>query len=214
MAKAVFFDLDGTLLDTAADIRDALNGALASFGYPAVTYGETLSYVGNGARRLAERAVPEGGDAEGVLAAFAKLYAGCRNEATRAYGGMAELLARLKQEGTKLAVITNKLQVSASRLIGKFYPALFDFVGGDDGTFPVKPDPSLTRYAALSMRVPLRDCVFVGDGETDVFTARNAGMVGVSVLWGYRTREQLAASGAQYFAEDVPALEKILKKFL
>ena len=85
-------------------------------------------------------------------------------------------------------------------------------MGGDDGSFPCKPDPTLTRYAALTLRVPMRECVFVGDGETDVLTAKNAGMYGISALWGYRSRELLAAAGATCFARDAGELEALLKQ--
>lgn len=207
---AVLFDLDGTLLDTVPDIRAALNAALAAFGYAPVSYEQTVAYVGNGAKKLAERAVPAGGDVEGVLAAFAERYTHSENALTRPYGGVKELLVSLKAAGYRLAVVTNKLQDSADKVIAAFYPALFDLVVGDSGLFPCKPDPSSARFAALSLRVPLKECFFVGDGETDVFTARNAGMVGVSTLWGYRTRAQLEAAGAKIFAEDPAALRTVL----
>ncbi len=84
-------------------------------------------------------------------------------------------------------------------------------MGGDSGNFPCKPDPSLAQYAALSLRVPFEECVFVGDGETDAQTAINAGLKGVSVLWGYRTREQLEQAGATRFASTVNELENFLK---
>ena len=210
MKKSVLFDLDGTLLDTVPDIRAALNASLAAFGYAPVSYEQTVAYVGNGAKKLVERTVPAGGDAGGVLAAFAERYTQSENALTRPYDGMRELLSSLKAAGFGLAVVTNKLQDSADKVIAKFYPALFDVVMGDSGLFPCKPDPAIARYAALSLRTPLGDCFFVGDGETDVFTARNAGMVGVSTLWGYRTRAQLEAAGAKIFAENVAALQEIL----
>ena len=214
MLEAVFFDLDGTLCDTVPDIRKALNDALESLGYPPVSYEQTAAYVGNGARKLVERATPKGADLEEFFTAFSKYYAASENELTVRYEGMLELITKLKSQGVKLAVITNKPQIPTEKVIAKFYPDLFDFVGGDSGMFSCKPDPSLTRYAALTLRVAPKNCVFVGDGETDVLTARNAGMVGLSALWGYRSRAQLEAAGARYFAEDVPAFEKFLGKFL
>ena len=210
---AVFFDLDGTLLDTVPDIRDALCRALADCGLPAVSDEETVSYVGNGARKLVERAAPRG-DTEKILSLFAKYYNSSESAHTLPYAGIREMLARLKARGAKLAVITNKLQPSAEKLMERFFPGVFDFVGGDDGSFPCKPDPSLSRYAALTMRVPIGESVFVGDGETDVATALNAGMVPVSVLWGYRKREVLEAAGAKLFARDADELWQILEKFL
>ena len=209
---AVFFDLDGTLLDTVPDIRASLNATLAEFGYPGISYEETCAFVGNGAKKLVVRALK--GDAENVeevYARFRERYGGSRNVETRVYDGIKELLARLKARGVKLAVVTNKPQNATERVIEKFFPDTFDFVGGDDGSIPCKPDPSLARYAALTMRVAPRDCVFVGDGETDVLTAKNAGMREIAVLWGYRTREQLASAGATAFASSCSELEKMLK---
>lgn len=207
--KAVFFDLDGTLLDTVPDIRAALNSALETCGEPPVSYGQTVAYVGNGAKKLVERAAPRG-DHERLLSLFAQNYNASDGALTRPYAGMPELVASLKAQGIKLAVVTNKLQPSTEKLTARFFPGLFDFVGGDDGSFPCKPDPTLTRYAALTLRVPMGECVFVGDGETDVLTARNAGMVPVSVLWGYRSREVLEAAGGKIFARDPEELKAIL----
>ncbi len=209
--EAVFFDLDGTLLDTAPDIRAALNRALTACGYAAIGETETVAFVGNGARKLIERAAP-GGDYEKVLSRFKEYYSASEHLLTRPYAGMQALAAGLKARGLKLAVVTNKLQRAADLLMERFFPGVFDFVGGDDGSFPCKPDPTLTRYAALTLRVPMRECVFVGDGETDVLTAKNAGMYGISALWGYRSRELLAAAGATCFARDAGELEALLKQ--
>ena len=126
---------------------------------------------------------------------------------------MAELLKGLKARGVKLAVVTNKPQGAATTSIEKFYPALFDYVGGDSGMFPCKPDPTLTRYVALSLRVPLNECVLVGDGEADVRTAQNAGIRSISALWGYRTREQLVQAGATAFAATPAELKRLLENF-
>ena len=208
--KAVLFDLDGTLLDTVPDIRAALNAALEAFGYPPIGYDETVAYVGNGAEKLVERAVPTGGDVRGVLSAFAVNYTNSENRFTRPYEGMADVLDALKVQGVKLAVVTNKLQASAEKVMEEFYPGRFDLVLGDSGLFPCKPDPTSARFAALSLRAPIGECVLVGDGETDVFTARNAGMGAISVLWGYRTRTALEAAGAKIFAARVSDLLPLL----
>ena len=209
---AVFFDLDGTLLDTVPDIRASLNATLEEFGYSGISYHETCAFVGNGAEKLVSRALPKSAEnLHEVYARFRERYGASDNEETKPYDGIRELLVRLKERGVKLAVVTNKPQNATERVIGKFFPDTFDFVGGDNGSFPCKPDPSLARYAALTMRVAPRDCVFIGDGETDVLTAKNAGMREIAVLWGYRTREQLAAAGATQFASSASELEKMLE---
>ncbi len=212
--RAVFFDLDGTLLDTVPEIRRTLNETLSRFSLPPVSPEEARRFVGNGAKKLIERATPEGAPRGEILADFRARYAESDNTATRPYDGAAECLSFLKERGCLLAVITNKPQEATGKTLSAFFPAgTFDFVGGDDGSFPVKPDPALTRYAALTLRVPMRECVFVGDGETDILTATGAEMRPVAALWGYRSREELAAAGAREFAEDFFALRKILTNF-
>ncbi len=210
--KAVFFDLDGTLCNTVGDIRYHVNKMLSSRGYAELSEAQTKAYVGDGAEKLIERALPAGAeDPEGCFAQFLESFSNSDGALLSLYEGEREALARLKERGYKLAVITNKPQEATRRTLAKFFPeGYFDFVGGDSGMFPVKPDPSLTRYAALALRVAPKDCAFVGDGEQDVRTAKNAGMRGISALWGYRTRSELSAAGATEFAESFSELVKIL----
>ena len=212
MLKAVFLDLDGTLLDTLGDIQYYVNEALAAFSFPPITLDETRRYVGDGAWDLMERAVPKGAkELEACYEYFREHFARNTQERTRLYEGEIETLTALKARGLKLGVITNKPQDATEGCIQKFFPAgIFDFVGGDSGLFPRKPDPSLARYAALFLRLSPSECAFVGDGETDAEVAINAGMFGVSVLWGYRTREQLAAAGATRFAASYGELYRLL----
>lgn len=214
MLKAVFFDLDGTLLNTIPDIQACLNASLEKFGYPSVDEAHTKAYVGDGARLLIERALPANcPDTDRVYEDFRARFAADPSERTHLYPDEADVLRALKARGLLLAVITNKPQDAAEAVLKRFFPAgTFDFVGGDTGMFPCKPDPSLARYAALKLRLPPAECAFVGDGEPDARVARNAGMQGISVLWGYRTREQLSAAGATLFAADFPSLQKILEK--
>ncbi len=209
--QAVFFDLDGTLLDTVHDIHAAVTGAQAELGYPVFTLAETMAAIGNGARTLIERATPQGGDTEALFRAYQDRYGRGQGELTRPFAGISELLGSLSVRGIKLAVVSNKPKEAVENVIGRFFPATFDFLGGDDGLFPLKPDPSLVRYAAFTLRVPIGQCVMVGDGETDVETARRAGMAEVAVLWGYRSREALAKAGATRFASTPAELEKILE---
>lgn len=211
--KAVFFDLDGTLCNTVGDIRYHVNKMLASRGYPELNEEQTKEYIGDGARRLIERALPEGArDVEECFSLFMETFSRSDGSLVSLYEGERDVLESLKERGCRLAVVTNKPQEATLRCLGKFFPeGFFDFVGGDSGMFPIKPDPSLTRYGALTLRVAPCECVFVGDGETDVLTAKNAGMRGISALWGYRTRARLEAAGAREFAENFAQLAKILE---
>lgn len=210
--KAIFFDLDGTICNTLADIRFHVNQMLRSRGYPEISEQQTKAFVGDGAKKLIERSLPaDAEDAEGCFEQFLESFSHSDGALLSLYDGEREALSAWKDEGWRLAVITNKPQEATRRTLAKFFPEdFFDFVGGDSGMFPVKPDPSLTRYAALSLRVSPKDCVFVGDGEQDVRTAKSAGMRGIAALWGYRTKQQLAAAGATEFAENFSELRKIL----
>ncbi len=211
MIKAVLFDLDGTLLDTLDDIAARVNEMLRAFSYPEISREEVQKYIGDGALRLVERALPRGANnIDECFAFFKKHFVNSDNALTKLFAGEEEAIDKLRARGLKLGIVTNKSQGATDRLIRKFFPDVFSFVGGDSGNFPCKPDPALALFAALSLRVAPAECLFVGDGETDVQTALRAGMRGVSCLWGYRTREQLTRAGAKDFAENFGDLEKFL----
>lgn len=214
MIKAVLFDLDGTILDTVPDIQACVNDMLRRHGYPEIDYAHTCAYVGDGAKMLIERALPKGvPDLDACYEDFRTHFAASKNELTRLYPDEMEVLESLKAKGIRLGVVTNKPQDAAENVLRQFFPAgFFDFVGGDSGMFPCKPDPSLARYAALTLRVAPAACAFVGDGETDAKVALEAGMCGISVLWGYRTRIRLEEAGATRFAASFKELQKILEK--
>ncbi len=215
MPEGVFFDLDGTLLDTLPDIRACLNASLEEYGCDPLTERQVRAFVGDGARRLVLRALPgKQALAEAVYRSFLTRYNASENPHTRIFDGMENVVRGLKARGVKLAVVTNKPQEAARRAVEQFFPGIFDCILGDSGMFPCKPDPTSVRYAALGMHTAIGRCVFVGDGEADVLTASNAGMAGVFVLWGYRTREQLEQAGARNFAETPAELENFFAKFI
>ena len=217
MIKAVLFDLDGTLLNTLEDIRYGVNSSLSQFGYPPISIEQTRSYVGVGARMLMRRALPNGASEEEVEECYRIFKSGMESATgrTQPYEGAVEVLKRLKSQGLKLGVVTNKPQGAAEAVLKACLPEIeFDSVCGDTGDFPVKPDPTIAYYCGLNMRIFPNECVLVGDGDTDVQTAINAGMVGVACTWGFRTREQLKNAGATLFAGDFYELEKILYNIL
>jgi len=209
MYKAVLFDLDGTLLNTSKDICKVLNGTLSHFNLPAVSLKQTIEYVGNGARVLVQRAVPQGADVdfEAVYTHYRAHFAACDNSLTELYDGEAVTLRTLSAHGIKLGIVTNKPQDATDGVYQKLLkPFNFGAVIGGSERFPLKPEPEAALNAAYLLGVLPQECLFVGDGETDVKTAANAGMDCLSVLWGYRTKTQLAAAGATNFVNSYAEL--------
>lgn len=213
MIKTVIFDLDGTLLDTSRDICKVLNDALAHYSLPAISLEKTVEYVGNGARLLVQRAIPAYAQPSlnRIFAYYAEHFAACDNELTIPYDGEDEALRKIKAKGIKLAIVTNKPQDATDGVYKKHLAKYgFDAVAGNTKEYPLKPDPALTLSVAERTGAKPCECLFVGDSETDVATARNAGMKCVSALWGFRTEEQLKKAGAERFAKSYRELTEII----
>jgi phosphoglycolate phosphatase len=198
----VLFDLDGTLLDTLADLGNAVNEVLAVHGFPAHPLDSYRYFVGEGVVRLIEAALPEDARRPDTIAsclrAFRENYGQCWSVETRPYGGVPELLDVLTARGLKLAVLSNKPHSFTQLCVQKLLPNwAFEAVFGQREGVPQKPDPAgALEIARLLGAVPSR-FLYVGDTAVDMQTARAAGMFPVGVLWGFRPREELAESGAQ-----------------
>ncbi|MGN0814969.1 MAG: HAD family hydrolase [Candidatus Coproplasma sp.] len=213
MYKAIIFDLDGTLLNTSLDIHSVLNSALSHFSLPEISLEKTVEYVGNGARKLVERAIPEDKTdmLDEVYAYYAEHFAACDNEQTCLYDGEEKFLLRIKACGIKTAIITNKPQAATEGVYNKHLARFsFDKVLGHTESYPLKPEPDSTLAVMAEFGVEPGDCLFVGDGETDVLTAKNAGIKCASVLWGYRSYEKLRNAGAETFITDFDELDKFV----
>ena len=211
MRTGILFDLDGTLLDTLADLHSSVNHALSVMGYPARTLEEGRLFVGNGARRLIAQAVPAGGDVEETLTRFREYYdAHCRVQ-TRPYDGILEALERVR-ERYPVAIVSNKPD-SAVKILSEIYFGGI-FARGEDVDCPRKPAPDMVYQTMAALGA--ERCVYVGDSEVDVLTAKNAGVPCLSVLWGFRDKGVLEAAGAEYFCEkpaDLPAaIDRIVKE--
>ena len=215
MYKAVIFDLDGTLLDSLDDIVLYLNKTLSRYSLPTVSRAKAIGYIGNGARELVRLAI---GDSnadrlEEILNYYRTLYANSDNALARLYDGEEEALKRLKSAGIKIAILSNKPHGATVRANEIFFKRFaFDAVQGQAEGVPLKPDPQAVYTLLDTLGVSKQDCLFVGDGETDVLTAENAGLKCASVLWGYRTKEQLSAVGATDFFENYSQLADFILK--
>ena len=197
--RAVIFDLDGTLVDTLEDLTAAMNAALGHFSLPARSAQACKMMIGNGARRFAERALPADRQdlAESLLALTREHYRDNCFKYSRLYDGMGETVRQLRQRGLRLAVLTNKDQIVAGRIIEHFFgTGAFEFVIGAIKGQPIKPDPGTTLGIVESIGLACDDFVFVGDSAVDIETARAAGIRSVGAAWGFRGRGELETAGA------------------
>ena len=211
MKTAILFDLDGTLLDTLGDLHAAVNHVLAEFDYPTRTIEEVCRFVGNGAAQLMRLAVPEGKRWEPVLAAFQTWYAAHCDILTKPYDGIPEALAILGQQ-YPLAVVSNKPDRAVKELAKIYFPTLY--ARGESADCPRKPAPDMVKKAMEALGAEM--CIYIGDSDVDIATAKNAGVPCISVTWGFRSETELRAAGAEYFCHtpaDLPQIvETILKR--
>lgn len=215
MKKLVIFDLDGTLLNTLEDLCSSTNFALRSEDLPERSLDEVRRFVGNGIRKLIERAVPEGTDAaltDRVFSAFKMHYTANCEVKTAPYGGIRELLRSLKNRGVLLGVVSNKADQPVKKLIVHYFPDTFDSVVGEREGVRKKPAPDSVLETVRTLGCEISDAVYVGDSDVDFHTAENAGCDCVLVSWGFRERELLKSFGvpvADAAADLLTELDKI-----
>ncbi len=197
--KAVIFDMDGTLLDTLADITDSVNYALGSLGFPLLVISEIRNYVGNGVLRMMELSVPGGTENplfNDAVSLFKRQYAeNCRNK-TRPYDGIMELLEWLLERGYKTAVISNKYDTAVKELNQFYFSEYIPLAIGESSDIKRKPAADMLLTALNRLSVTTEEAIYIGDSEVDIETAKNAGVDCISVAWGFRDRDWLAARGA------------------
>ena len=212
MKTGILFDLDGTLLNTLEDLLDATNYALAQCGYPARTLSELRRFVGNGAENQIRMSLPAGASLEEVqrvLKIYKPYYTEHCQVKTRPYDGIWESLAILKEK-YPIAVVSNKPDAAVKTLCGQMFPGIFAL--GEAPDCPRKPAPDMVHKACRAIGVDT--CVYVGDSEVDVRTAKNAGVPCLSVLWGFRDREDIEAAGGQYFCESPAQLTEKIEEII
>ena len=205
--KAILFDMDGTVLDTIDDLRDAVNHTLTLYGYPVCDTQQVKDATGNGARNLIAGCLPWGEatpNFEAILTEYKSYYAAHARIKTKPYEGIVALLDELQANGCKVAIVSNKPDGAVKALAAQFFPEIPAF--GEAG-LPRKPAPDMVYHALEVLGADKENAVYIGDSEVDVATARNAGMDMIAVSWGFRSREHLARNGAQSIADTIAQLQ-------
>ena len=214
MLKAVLFDLDGTLLDTIPDIAAGLNGGLAACGLPIHPPRDCEAFIGGGIREAVTKAAPAGTPEEvlqKVLDRYHDIYVDHCTDATRPYPGVEDMLHALSHQGLILGVLSNKTEATAQKIIAHFFPNVpFRCVFGRAEGRPLKPHTGAAAPALAALGLPPAEIAYVGDSGTDMTFAKAAGMLAVAAPWGYRSREELAACGADLLPDSPTQLGKAL----
>ncbi len=210
--KLVIFDLDGTLLDTIDDLKEAVNHAMSLRGFPTFTRDEVMAMIGHGARNLMRKALPIGHKDDDIVDAaysdFKAYYITHIDVHTKPFPGIQDLMSTLHHEGVMLAVASNKFQEGTEHLIKEFFPEIpFVAVLGGRPDFPLKPDPEIVGKVLRKAGVNREEAVMVGDSDTDMETAANGGIRGIAVGWGYRNMNEVVGWSVANSAEE---LQKML----
>ncbi len=199
MYKLIIFDLDGTLLNTIADLGVACNQALLHFGFPTHTAEEYPRLVGNGVNKLIERALPKEARNEATVLQlrdiFVPFYDKHNCDLTTPYEGILSTLTALRKRGITLAVASNKYQAATEKIVEHFFPNTFSLVLGERIKVPRKPDPQIVYdiIAAMSETISKEEILYIGDSDVDMATAKAAGVTSVACTWGFCTESTLQA---------------------
>lgn len=204
MYETIVFDLDGTLLDTLDDLHASVNFALQSFGLKTRTREEVRSFVGNGIKKLMERAKGDGVvDMDALLDAFKAHYALHCKDKTKPYEGVLEMLSCLKERGIKLAVVSNKADFAVKLLADEYFQGYIDVAVGENESAGIrkKPAPDSLLAVMRTLGADKETSVYVGDSEVDIQTAKSAGVDCISVVWGFKDKQFLMQNGATRLIE-------------
>jgi len=206
MIKLIIFDLDGTLLNTIDDLAASVNHVLRKYDYPEHKIPAYQLFVGNGIKKLIERALPENERQEATIfklkEEFVVYYQQHKAELTRPYDGILDLLSQLHQRGIILAVASNKYQQGTAELVNHFFgKELFAVVLGQRENVPVKPDPIIVNDILKQTGIAASDTLYVGDSGVDMQTAKNSCITSVGVTWGLRLRKELEENGACHIVD-------------
>ena len=208
----ILFDLDGTLLNTLEDLTDATNYALMQFGYPARTLEQVRRAIGNGAANQIRKSLPEGTPEETVqqvLEVYKPYYTDHCRIKTRPYGGVLQALEALKEK-YPVAIVSNKPDAAVKTLCAEYFPGIYAL--GETAGCPRKPAAEMVHKGMEAIGADR--CIYVGDSEVDVLTAKNAEVPCLCVLWGFRDKEDMTAAGGEHFCEDPKQLAQKIEELI
>ena len=212
MKTLIMFDLDGTLLDTLEDLLDATNYALRTCGYPERTLPELRRFVGNGALNQIRLSCPEGTapeEVQRVLDIYKPYYTDHCQIKTKPYSGIPEALACLREK-YPIAIVSNKPDSAVKALCADYFPGIYAL--GETADCPRKPAPDMVWRTMEALDA--QTCIYVGDSEVDVLTAKNAAVPCLSVLWGFRDIEDMEAAGAVRYCTDPAHLAEAIEEMI
>lgn len=217
MKKLVIFDLDGTLINTIADLATSTNYALKLNHFPIHEIEEYKFFVGNGINKLFERALPvDSRNAENIALirqAFLKYYDEHITDMSRPYPGIQELLKRLQANNIKIAVASNKYQEGTQKIIKESFPDItFDAIHGQREGIKTKPNPSIIYNILNETGISAHDALYCGDSAVDAETAKNAEVTGCSVLWGFRPKSEMEPFNPDYYATEAEQIYTIVTR--
>ena len=210
MKTGILFDLDGTLLNTLEDLKDATNYALGLYGFPRRSLEEIRTVVGNGAENQIRKSLPEGTPesvVQSVLSTYKVYYNDHSQIRTAPYAGVLEAIRVLKEK-YPVAIVSNKPDPTVKSLCRKYFGGVYAL--GESPVCPRKPAPDML-YQGMGI-IDVEKCIYVGDSEVDILTARNAHVPCVSVLWGFRDRDMLEENGGEYFCETPAGLPELIDR--
>lgn len=211
--KLAIFDMDGTILDTLVDLANAVNHALAEKNLPQRSFMEIRSYLGNGMLNLIRLSAPKGSsdtEINELKDIFTNYYKAHCAENTKPYSGILELIAELRAQGVKTAVVSNKPDFGVQLLVKEHFPTSFDFAVGEKEGIAKKPAPDSVNAVLEKLNIAHKDAVYIGDSEVDYATAKNAEMDDIIVTWGFRDEDYLQSLGAKTIVHTMDELKAAL----